>query len=123
MQHGRTTRQRHSGWFKVRGACSRRGPWVLGGIMHKNARVAAAIAAACSFELPAGAALAQTESSDQPKVEAAELETVTVTGSLLPTTPDAVAVPIMTVDAKQLEQNGVVTNPLEILRKAIPSFA
>jgi outer membrane receptor for ferrienterochelin and colicin len=79
--------------------------------MRKNTRIAAAIAAACSIELAAPAAPAQ------------ELETVTVTGSLIPTTPDAVAVPVITLDAKQLEQNGVVSNPLEILRKAIPSFA
>ena len=61
--------------------------------------------------------------ADEPKVEGAELETVTVTGSLIPTEPNAVAVPVIALDAKQLEQNGVVSNPLEILRKAIPSFA
>ena len=63
------------------------------------------------------------QEGDEPKVEAAPLETVTVTGSLLPTAPDAVAVPVIALDAKQLEQNGVTTNALEILRKAIPSFA
>lgn len=36
---------------------------------------------------------------------------------------NSVAVPVIALDAKQLEQNGVVSNPLEILRKAIPSFA
>jgi iron complex outermembrane receptor protein len=51
------------------------------------------------------------------------LEAITVTGSLLPTTPDQVAVSVISLDAKQLEQNGVSTNALEILRKAIPSFA
>jgi len=34
-----------------------------------------------------------------------------------------VAVSVISLDAKQLEQNGVSTNALEILRKAIPSFA
>jgi iron complex outermembrane recepter protein len=93
--------------------------------MQKNARIAAAIAAACSLELAASTALAQAESTDKdlPKSEPQELETVTVTGSLIPTTPDAIAVPVIALDAKQLEQNGVVSNPLEILRKAIPSFA
>jgi iron complex outermembrane recepter protein len=91
--------------------------------MQRNTRIAAAIAAACSFELAASAAMAQAASNDEPKTEPQELETVTVTGSLIPTTPDAVAVPIIALDAKQLEQNGVVSNPLEILRKAIPSFA
>ena len=58
-----------------------------------------------------------------PPGEAATLDTITVTGSLLPVTPDQVAVSLSVVDAKELEQNGVTTNPLEILRKAIPSFA
>jgi len=91
--------------------------------MQRNARIAAAIAAACSIELATSAALAQSASSDELEVKPEELATVTVTGSLIPTTPDAVAVPVIAVDAKQLEQNGVVSNPLEILRKAIPSFA
>jgi outer membrane receptor for ferrienterochelin and colicin len=93
--------------------------------MHRNARIAAAIAVACSFDFAAASAYGQAEATDkdEPKVQSAELETVTVTGSLLPTTPDAVAVPVIAIDAKQLEQNGVVTNPLEFLRKAIPSFA
>jgi iron complex outermembrane recepter protein len=94
--------------------------------MHRSAQLAAAVVAACSFELAAGSAQAQgtsADNQDQPKVESAELETVTVTGSLLPTTPDAVAVPVIALDARQLEQNGVSTNALEILRKAIPSFA
>ena len=58
-----------------------------------------------------------------PKEEAAHLETVIVTGSNLPTTPDAVAVPVTTVDSAQMEQAGVTSNPLEILRKSVPSFA
>ena len=91
----------------------------------KNVHAAVAAAAACSMALMSGNTRAQTaeQEGDEPKVEAAPLETVTVTGSLLPTAPDAVAVPIIALDAKQLEQNGVATNALEILRKAIPSFA
>ena len=53
----------------------------------------------------------------------APLETVVVTGSLIPTSIDAVAIPITTIDAAKLEQSGVATNPLEMLRKAIPAFA
>ena len=55
--------------------------------------------------------------------QAQGLAEVVVTGSLLPTTPDRVAVPIITLDAKTMEQNGVTTNALEILRKAVPAFA
>ncbi|TLY90722.1 MAG: hypothetical protein E6K38_14805 [Gammaproteobacteria bacterium] len=42
---------------------------------------------------------------------------------MLPTTPDKVAVPIVTLDAKTLEQSGVTSNALEILRKSVPAFA
>jgi iron complex outermembrane receptor protein len=93
--------------------------------MQKSAHLGVVVMAACSMEL-AGTAYAQEASTDeksQPKVEAADLETVTVTGPLLPTAPDAVAVPVIAIDAKQLEQNGVSSNALEMLRKAIPSFA
>jgi len=55
--------------------------------------------------------------------EPTHLETVVVTGSNLPTSPDAVAVPVTSLGAEQLQQNGVTANPLEVLRKAIPSFA
>ncbi|MEA3106219.1 MAG: iron complex outerrane recepter protein, partial [Gammaproteobacteria bacterium] len=64
------------------------------------------------------------QASDTPAgSESNTLEVITVTGSLLPTTPDQVAVSVISLDAKQLEQNGVSTNALEILRKAVPSFA
>jgi len=103
--------------------------------MQNYTRIALAVVAACSLGVlcePLYAQGAQSSpSSPQPqsfeggeaKGESAPLETVTITGSLLPTAPDAVAVPIIALDAKQLEQNGVTTNALEILRKAIPSFA
>ena len=94
--------------------------------MYKNLHLGVAVLAACSMDLTAVTAHAQeaaTDEKSQPRVESPELEVVTVTGSLLPTAPDAVAVPVITVDAKQLEQNGVTTNALEMLRKAIPSFA
>ena len=52
-----------------------------------------------------------------------ELGEIAVTGSALPSTPDEVAVPVITLDAAQIAQLGVNTNALEILRKAIPAFA
>src|SRR5260221_4480702 len=68
---------------------------------------------------PAGAQAGEAPAASEP----AALEAITVTGSLLPTTPDQVAVSVISLDARQMEQNGISTNPLEILRKAIPSFA
>ena len=57
------------------------------------------------------------------KADGSVLEEIIVTGSNLPTTPDAVAVPVITVDAKQMAQGGISANALEILRKAVPAFA
>ena len=68
----------------------------------------------------AGAQTATT-TTDQPA--ALPLQEVVVTGSLIPTNPDAAAVPVTTLDAGQLQATGVTTNALDMLRKAIPAFA
>src|SRR5260370_39255624 len=68
---------------------------------------------------PAGGQASRPPAASEP----AALEAITVTGSLLPTPTDQVAVSVISLDARQMEQNGISTNPLEILRKAIPSFA
>lgn len=47
---------------------------------------------------------------------------IIITGSAVPTTPDKVTVPVTVVDAAQIQKEGVATNVLEILRKAVPSF-
>ena len=62
--------------------------------MRKSVQIAAAIAAAGSLQIVGGIARAQSQTgaADEPKVEGAELETVTVTGSLIPTEPNSVAV-------------------------------
>ena len=51
------------------------------------------------------------------------IETIVVTGSSIPTPPDEVAVPVSILGAGQIEQSGLNSNVLEILRKALPSFA
>src|SRR6202171_452148 len=87
-----------------------------------SAALSEGILIACRAAEPDNSSGAQA--SDAPaESEPTALEAITVTGSLLPTTPDQVAVSVISVDAKQMEQNGISTNPLEILRKAVPSFA
>src|ERR1700730_5544189 len=88
-----------------------------------NRSRATTVAAFFSLSVASLNSPAQTPAETAANAEPAALETITVTGSLLPSTPDQVAVPVIALDAKQLEQNGVSTNALEILRKAIPSFA
>jgi iron complex outermembrane recepter protein len=72
----------------------------------------------------------ETQASDSASANASDTEepankmqTVVVTGTLLPTQRDSVAIPIIPLDAQQLEQNGVTSNALEVLRKSIPAFA
>ena len=52
-----------------------------------------------------------------------QIKEVVITGTLIPTSPDAAAVPVTTLDASQLQQTGVSTDTLAMLRKAIPAFA
>src|SRR6202171_2179222 len=51
------------------------------------------------------------------------VESIVVTGSNGPTTPAAVSVPVTIRVAQQMEQTGITSNVLEMLLKAIPSFA
>ncbi|HMI36267.1 MAG TPA: TonB-dependent receptor plug domain-containing protein, partial [Steroidobacteraceae bacterium] len=56
--------------------------------------------------------------------EAAEVpEEVVITGSAIPVSPDALAVPVTIIDADAIAKAGVNTNVLEILRKQVPAFA
>jgi iron complex outermembrane receptor protein len=72
--------------------------------------------------LATAAAAAAEPQAESPAAEPAELLLIVVTGSSIPTTPDAVAVPVETLTAAQLEASGVDSNALEILRKEIPAF-
>lgn len=67
----------------------------------------------------AAAAADQPASAGSPQQELVE---VIVTGSSIPTAPDAVAVPVDTLTWDQLQASGVDSNALEILRKEIPAF-
>lgn len=49
--------------------------------------------------------------------------TIVVSGSALPTSPDAVVVPVRIIDAEAIAKGGVQNNVLEILRKQLPLFA
>ncbi|WP_172830221.1 TonB-dependent receptor [Opitutus sp. GAS368] len=46
-----------------------------------------------------------------------------VTGSYLPVAANSVAIPVITVDSKSIENSGNNTNVLEILRKTVPQFS
>ncbi|MDE2041669.1 MAG: TonB-dependent receptor [Alphaproteobacteria bacterium] len=65
--------------------------------------------------VPFTAVLAQSQKQ-------AETPEIVVTGSAIKTTPDAVAVPVTTIKASDMQKAGVNSNVLDILRKSVPSF-
>jgi iron complex outermembrane recepter protein len=67
------------------------------------------------------AMLATTAASAAPP-KVLDVEEIIVTGTTIPTAPDAVAVPVVTLTAADLEKQGSTANVLDMLRKAIPGF-
>ncbi|HEV2530507.1 TonB-dependent receptor plug domain-containing protein [Phenylobacterium sp.] len=86
---------------------------------HGRATRAWLMATALGVGVPT-AAFAQAAPPAAPA--AAEVSEVVVTGSFLPTTPDRIAAPVTTIDAHKIQEAGVDTNALEIVRKTIPAF-
>lgn len=64
---------------------------------------------------------ARAQTADQASIQ--PLREVVVTGTLIPTNPDAVAVPVTTLDASTLAATGVSSDMLSTLEKTVPAFA
>jgi iron complex outermembrane receptor protein len=75
-----------------------------------------------ALALGAAGAVAEARADEAAAPAAEEIAEITVTGSSIPTTPDEVAVPVVVLNAAQLEATGVTSNALEMLRKAVPAF-
>ncbi|TAM59666.1 MAG: hypothetical protein EPN49_10490 [Rhodanobacter sp.] len=75
----------------------------------------------------AGTSANQNEVTTAPasasKPKTTTMQQVVVTGTLLPIDPNAVAVPVTTLDSHELGQTGVTSNMLQTLRKVVPAFA
>lgn len=71
----------------------------------------------------AGAQVANPASGQAPSQLSSQLTEVVVTGTLIPTKPDSVAVPVTSLDASTLAATGVSDDMLSTLEKAIPAFA
>ncbi len=69
----------------------------------------------------ASAAFAQTTAPAGTTDETVKLEKFVVTGSYLPAAANSVAIPVISVDSKAIENSGS-NNVLEILRKTVPQF-
>src|SRR3972149_2775066 len=68
----------------------------------------------------AQAAFAQQTASSE---EALKLEKFVVTGSYIPIAGVATAIPVTVLNAQAIQDTGITTNVLEILRKAAPQFS
>ena len=67
---------------------------------------------------------ANAQTADQAAGQAPlQLQQVVVTGTLIPTNPDAVAVPVTSLDASTLTATGVSNDMLATLEKTVPAFA
>lgn len=87
----------------------------MGGSGRNTARRLLSTTALVLVAGASSAALGQTGDT-QPVQE------VIVTGSAIPTTLDAVAVPVDNISALKIQEAGVASNALEILRKTVPAF-
>ncbi|NBX60004.1 MAG: hypothetical protein EBT62_06000, partial [Opitutaceae bacterium] len=71
----------------------------------------------------ANAAFAQTATKTAASTDdTVKLEKLVVTGSYIPMAGIATAIPVTILDAKAIENTGVASNVMEILRKAAPQF-
>ena len=75
------------------------------------------------FAFTAGVAFAQDPAATSKKDETVKMEAFNVTGSYLPPAANVVAIPVITVDTKTIQNSGNNTNVLDILKKTVPQFA
>src|SRR6478736_508933 len=68
-------------------------------------------------------AVAQTAAAPAKDDTTLSLDKIVVTGSYLPAAADAVAIPVISIDSKVIENSGATSNILEILRKTVPQFS
>jgi iron complex outermembrane receptor protein len=64
-----------------------------------------------------------SQAAAKPKIETQVMEKYVVTGSYLTQAANSIAIPVITIDTKTIENSGNVTNVLEILRKTTPQFS
>ena len=76
---------------------------------------------AAGFALAAAAATAQDPAPK--KEDTVKMDTFNVTGSYLPPAANVVAIPVITVDAKTIQNSGENINVLDILKKTVPQFS
>lgn len=74
-----------------------------------------------ALALSAGSLSAQTPAAD-PDDKTLKLEKFEVTGSYLPVSADAPAIPVTVIDAAAIAKTGVTTSLLDVLKKTAPQF-
>ena len=90
--------------------------------MHSNRRLR--VAAALALLVAPGLLVAQTPpAAPASEDQTVKLTTFVVTGSNIPTAADATDVPVTVLGAHDIQDTGVNSNFLDMMRKAIPAFA
>ncbi len=88
-----------------------------------SSKLKASLSLLAAMSLSAGTGFGQTASTAVKKDEPETLEKFTVTGSYLSPAANSVAIPVIKIDAKAIENSGDNSNVLEILRKTVPQFS
>jgi iron complex outermembrane receptor protein len=89
-------------------------------IPKRDAAARGLIALGCAVSLFGGVQLAAQSPAPDGQVE--RLETFVVTGSYIPVAGSATAIPVTTIDSEAIQNTGINTNLLEVLRKTAPQF-
>ncbi|HLP25908.1 MAG TPA: TonB-dependent receptor [Acidobacteriota bacterium] len=78
--------------------------------------------ASVSFLAPFASAQSAPQAAPPAREEALKLEKFVVTGSYIPIAGAATAIPVTVIDAQTIENTGVSSSLLEVLRKTTPQF-
>jgi len=89
---------------------------------QKSLKLKVTMSLLATIGLSAAPSFAQT--TTDPKVDKAQvLDRYVVTGSYLSPAANSIAIPVITIDSKTIENSGNNSNVLEILRKTTPQFS
>ena len=84
---------------------------------------AVAQTAPAASQVPADSTSSASTTATPPPEQEVKMEKFMVTGSNVSSAASALAVPVVTIDAMQIQDSGVSTSALDILRKTIPSIS
>ncbi len=97
-------------------------PFSTGSLLRAMLAVGLAFAARAASAQDATTTTTTTDTAPK-KDDTVKMETFNVTGSYLPPAANVVAVPVITISAKAIQNSGENVNVLDILKKTVPQFS